>query len=298
MEICKILSGFDSISPSEFELNSEAISSGKLPDPSLFFTWYCEKAREIEKYTGSVEFSLKLLELALESLHSNSKIAKRFILATRHSLLRYNFYINSLASKLEQESVPTDEKTKILETLRTIDLRTFETGGGKKSQPINEPEPTSSDDFRNEASVNKVGKSFNSEDWITELGILDLILVNKFEEAFLLAQQNIFFPSVLKEEFSSSPINWLFIYCNDVAAECDNYLEYVKEDASINIVSPYQCEDFWSDVVNSYLGSDEWPYAQEQTVCLIATKCKMAQTILKPHINRSVNRIGDEETYF
>lgn len=294
MEICKVLSGFNSICPSDFELSSEAISSGKLPDPSLFFTWYCERAREIEKYTGSVEFSLKLLELALENLPSNSKIAKRFILATRHSLSRYNSYINSLASKLEQDTIPTEEKAKILETLRTIDLRTFETGGSKKSQPAAN-EPTSSDIFKSVASVNETWESFNSEDWVTELGILDHILVSKYEEALLLAQRSIFFPSALKEESSSSPIDWLINYCNNLALECDKYLESVKEDDSINIVSPCQCEDFWSDVVNSYLGSDERPFAKEQTVCLLVTKCKMADVILKTQIKR---KLEDEETYF
>ena len=300
MEICKVLSGFSPICPSEFELSSEAIASGKLPEPSLFFTWYCEKAREVEKYTGSVEFSLKLLDLALENLPSNSKIAKRFILATRNSLLRYNSHINSLASKLEQENISTEEKAAVLETLRTIDLKTFESGASKKLHTADGE--FSSNNFNIETHDNSSFEAFNSEDWATELEILNRILENKFEEAFLLAQQGIFFPNALKEKFSSNPIDWLVMYCRNVGIECEKYLRSVKEDVSINVVSPDQCEDFWSEVVNSYLGSDERPFAQEQTICLISAKCKMAEATLKSQPKRNVNKLGDaeeeDEVYF
>ena len=302
MEICKVLSGFGPICPSEFELSSEAISSGKLPEPALFFTWYCEKAREIEKYTGSVEFSLKLLDLALENLPSNSKIAKRFILATRQSLHRYNAYINSLASKLEQEGISTEEKTKILETIRTIDLKTFETGGSKKSQTSREA--FASEVLRSGPSLDESCDAFNSEDWTTELEILNHILENRFDEAFLLAQQSVFFPSALQEKFSNNPVDWLILYCKNITIECDNYIRSVKEDDSVAIISPKQCEDVWTDIVNSYLGADERPFAKEQTVCLILTKCKMAETILKLQTKRNLsvsvntNSYEDEESYF
>ena len=203
-----------------------------------------------------------------------------------------------MASKLENEGVSTEEKAKILETIRTIDLKTFETSGSKKSQPSNEI--SSYVTLKSDIDVNDSCEAFNSEDWATELGILNHILENRFDEAFLLAQQSIFFPNALKEKYSTNPVDWLVMYCKNIAIECDNYVQSVKEeDDSVSIISPDQCEDIWTDIVNSYLGTDERPFAKEQTVCLVLTKCKMAEAILKSQTKRNVNNnFDDEETYF
>lgn len=298
MEICRILSEFNPISPSEFELSNEAISLGKLPEPSLFFTWYCEKAREVEKYSGSVEFSIRLLDFALNNLSPISKIAKRFILATRHSLLRYNSYINSLAAKLDQDVVPTEEKIVILDTLRTIDLKTFETGGSYNKLSTS-CKASNFEAINTENCFNDSDEDFNSEDWDAELEILNLTLQNKFSEAYLLAQQSIFFPNALKENFSCNPENWLLIYCKNMASACDNYLRTVNENDSFNnILSSSQCNDFWTEVVNSYLDNSESTYAKEQIVSLISTKCKMAENILKIQAKSCLNNHDDEQAYF
>lgn len=291
MDICKVLAGFNPISPTDLDLSSNAINSGSLPEPSLFFTWYCEKAREIEKYTGSVEFSLKLLDLALEHISSNSRIAKRFILATRHSLIRYNAHINSLASKLDDENIPSEERASIFQTLRTIDLKTFEMSGRKLQMPSNQPDIELSEDHDEEIEI------YQSSDWSTEMGILDLILQGRFDEAFSYAQQIIFFPTALKERYSSNPIEWLSIYCKTVAQECEKYFESMNDD-SVQIIPPEQCNDLWSEIVNAYLGSDSsFPYKEEQSMCLLFTKSKMAQSVLKTRKNGSEIH-DDDESYF
>ena len=287
MDICKVLSGFNPVSPSDFNLSNEAISSEKLPNPALFFTWYCEKAREIEKYTGSVEFSLKLLELALENLPNNSRIAKRFILATRHSLLRYQAHVNYLAPKLEQENISSEEKSSILQTLRTIDLKTFEIGG-KKPTTIQENAVEimiRSDDDEEQFNI--------EEDWNNELEILDLILQDKINEAFGHAQKTIFFPSALLDKYSPNPIGWLEIYCKTLTRECNFYFETVEID-SIMPLSPEMCEDSWTEATNTFLGTAS--QAEEQIMCLILTKCQMAQKFLQSQKN--MDKFRNDETYF
>lgn len=291
MDICKVLSGFNPISPSDFDLTNEAISSEKLPNPTLFFTWYCEKAREIEKYTGSVDFSLKLLELALENLPSNSRIAKRFILATRHSLLRYEAHVNSLATKLEQENISAEEKASILQTLRTIDLKTFEMGNKKPSAVqetvIAESLIESDDDFD--------VKTRSGSDWSDELEILDLILQNRISEAFEHAQKSIFFPAAILDKHSSNPIEWLESYCKTLSQECNFYFESIKND-SLMPLSPEMCKDPWTEAMNDYLGTGMTSLAEEQNICLILTKSEMAQTALKAQNN--MEKFRDDEAYF
>lgn len=290
MDICKVLAGFNPISPSESDLSERAISSGNLPDPSLFFTWYCEKAREIEKYTGSVEFSLKLLDLALANLPSNARIAKRFILATRHSLLRYNAHINSLASKLEDEDLPAEEKASILQSLRTIDLKSFEMSGRRPSASNDESSNKSLEQEDDEI------EDYQPGDWTSEIEILDLILQSRFDEAFSLAQQSVFFPAALKDSY---PLEWLEIYCNTLCQECEKYFESLNNADSVQIISPSQCNDAWSEIVNSYLGSDiQTSYKEEQTMCLILTKSKMARSMLRTR-KISANKFEDENaSYF
>lgn len=294
MDICKVLANFNPISPSEFDLSENSINSGNLPDPSLFFTWYCEKAREIEKYTGSVEFSLKLLDSALRCLPSNSRIAKRFIMATKHSLLRYNAHINLLASKLEQDNVPAEEKASILQTLRTIDLKTFEMSGRKPAaSPVNESANTLTEVNHEEF------KNYHVVDWSTELEILDLILQSRFNEAFNLAQQGVFFPAALQDKYSSNPNRWLEIYCKTISQECEKYFESVN-DPAIQIIPPTECNDSWSEIVDAYLESEHQPsYREEQKMCLILTKSKMALSILSA--SKGVDKVeegDDDESYF
>lgn len=288
MDICKVLSGFNPVSPSDFNLSNEAISSEQLPNPALFFTWYCEKAREIEKYTGSVEFSLKLLELALENLPSNSRIAKRFILATRHSLLRYQAHVNSLAAKLEQENISSEEKASILQTLRTIDLKTFELGSKKPAiiqESIAETIIESDDEDEEEKKI--------EGDWDNELEILDLILQDKITDAFRHAQKSIFFPNALLEKYSPNPIGWLEIYCNTLVQECNFYFETVEQE-TIMPLSPEMCEDSWTMATNAYLGTV--PHEEEQVMCLILTKCQMAQKILQSQKN--IDQFKNDDSYF
>lgn len=288
MDICKVLSGFNPVSPSDFNLSNEAICSEKLPNPALFFTWYCEKAREIEKYTGSVEFSLKLLELALENLPNNSRIAKRFILATRHSLLRYQAHVNYLASKLEQENISSEEKSSILQTLRTIDLKTFEMESKKPAaiQEIAAKIIIQSDDDDEEP--------FNiEEDWNNNLELLDLILQDKINEAFGHAQKSIFFPSALLDKYSANPIVWLEIYCKTLTQECNFYFETIDKN-TIMPLSPEMCEDSWTEATDAFLGTAF--QAEEQIMCLILTKCQMAQKILKSQKN--MDKFRNDETYF
>lgn len=290
VDICEILSAFNPVSPSNFDYSNEAISSGKLPDPALFFTWYCEKAREIEKYTGSVEFSLKLLELALENLPSNARIAKRFILATRHSLSRYQTHINCLAARLEQENISAEEKTSILETLRTIDLKTFETGNKKPAASVTETTTENSSTF-DDSDDNDEGQNCNLEDWNHELEIIDLILQIRLKEAFEQAQKSIFFPSVLLDKYSSNPTGWLELYCNTLVQECNSYFESVRNNI-IMPLTPEMCKDAWTEATNAYLGTQITPHAEEQIMYLILTKCQMAETVLKAQKNM------DEEVYF
>jgi hypothetical protein len=285
MDICKVLSGFNPVSPSDFNLSNEAINSEKFPNPALFFTWYCEKAREIEKYTGSVEFSLKLLELALENLPSNSRIAKRFILATRHSLLRYQAHINSLAAKLEEEKISSEEKASILQTLRTIDLKTFELGS-KKSAVVQESVIESISDSEGEEQIDI------ERDWNNELEILDLILQDKISDAFGHAQKSIFFPSALLDNYSPNPTGWLKIYCKTLAKECYMYFETVKKDP-IMPLSPEMCEDSWTVTTNAYLGTS---HEEEQIMSLILTKCQMALKILQTQKN--MDKFCNDESYF
>lgn len=296
MDICKVLTGFNPISPSEFDLSEKALSSGSLPDPSLFFTWYCEKAREIEKYTGSVEFSLELLDLALGNLPSNARIAKRFILATRHSLLRYNAHINSLATKLEDETLSAEGKASILQSLRTIDLKTFEMSS-KKSTTDSKDE-TSTKQFNDETKKEEY-ENYQNEDWSAEIEILDLILQSRFDEAFDQAQQSVFFPAALIDKYSSNPMEWLEIYCRTLHQECEKYFESIDNYDSIQIIPPSQCNDPWSEIVNAYLGSDiQTSYTEEQKMYVILTKSKMAQSLLKmPKTN--ADKFEDEnESYF
>ena len=296
MDICKVLAGFNPISLSDFDLSERAISSGTLPDPSLFFTWYCEKARDIEKFTGSVEFGLNLLDLALGSLSSNSRIAKRFILATRHSLLRYNAHINSLASKLEQENLSAAEKVEILQTLRTIDLKTFEMSASK---PQASTGPTDNLINEHEQSDENVMEIFETANWDFELEIFNLILEGHFDEAFNHAQHSVFFPSALIE---TNPIEWLQIYSKTIGQECEKYFESIKG-TSVQILSPEQCEDSWTEIVNAYLGSGsddltKSSYMEEQTMCLLLTKSQMAQSILQSHLCAVELLEGEDATYF
>lgn len=288
MDICRVLSGLNSVSPSEFDFSGEAIISGKLPDPSLFFTWYCEKAREIEKHSGSAEFSLKLLELALTSLPSNARIAKRFILATRHSLVRYDAHINSLAAKLNHESTTEEEKAVILQTLRTIDLRTFEMG----TKPSIVPTEQSSKDQDEEAD--DVDEDFSSADWSLELEILDLILQSRIDEAYNRAQQGIFFSTALLEKYASNPIEWLVKYCKALTQESQIYFDSIK-DESVYFITPEVCKDSWSRTINSYLGG---VFSEEQFASLILAKSKMAQTVLAGQKKAAHVPVDNDDVYF
>ena len=289
-DICNILSQFNPISLSSNSLTNEAITSGNLPDPALFFTWYCEKAREIEKHTGSVELSLQLLDLALENIKSNSRIAKRFILATKNSLIKYQIHINSLASKLNQENVPLEEKASILQTLRRIDLREFEKSARAaaviiKNEDKNIPETNSEDSV----SFEQISDDFSPTDWSIETEIIDLIIENRYNEAFSQAQQSLFFPTALLEKYSSDPLEWLEQYCKALLNECEVYLNNLKDD-SIQLISAELCKDHWSFAINDHLKVSA---TKEQTICRILEKSKIALSTLKLSY-KPINKVDDE----
>lgn len=291
MDICKVLTEFDSISPSDFSVSLEALNSGRLPDPALFFTWYCEKAREIEKYTGSVEFSFKLLDLALQRIPHQARIAKRFIMATRQSLMRYSAHLTSLAAKLDAEDVTGEEKAEILETLKTIDLKTFEAGSGRRNNV-----PDIITDNPDEGPVEHVTE-FNSSQWDTELQILDFILQDRIQEAFNSAQQGIFFPSALHAKASADPVFWLEKYCQALVSEIEGHLLGTEERRII--FGPEICGDAWSGVVQDFLDKDALPFAEEQHLGLFLSKAKMAIGILSASARKRV-KIGcnDDDSYF
>lgn len=289
-DICKILSQFNPISLSSNSLTNEAITSGNLPNPALFFTWYCEKAREIEKHTGSVELSLQLLDLALENIKSNSRIAKRFILATKNSLIKYQIHINSLASKLDQENVPLEEKASILQTLRRIDLREFEKSARAPAVTIKNDDKNIPGFYsENSVSLEQISCDFSSSDWSIETEIIDLIIENHFNQAFSQAQQSLFFPTALLEKYSSDPLEWLEQYCKALINECEIYLNNLKDD-SIQLISAELCKDHWSFAINDHLKASA---TEEQTMCLILEKSKLALSTLKLSY-KPINKVEDE----
>lgn len=293
MDICRVLTEFDPISPSEFSVSLEALNSGRLPDPALFFTWYCEKAREMEKYSGSVELSLKILDLALQRLPNQARIAKRFIMATRQSLLRYSAHLNALAAKLDEKELSSEDKAAILQTLKTIDLKTFE-AGKRNSAAITDSTPSSPILIDNTSPPQQ--SEFNSSAWVTELQILDFILQDRINDALNFAQQGIFFPSVLAEKASANPVVWLQNYCHTLVSEIQDHLSALDNRDSRMIFGPEVCGDKWSAVVQDFLDSDTAPFAEEQQLGLILGKAKMAIGILSAR-NRA-NIVINDDSYF
>jgi hypothetical protein len=211
-----------------------------LPEPALFFTWYCEKAREIERQTGSVDQSLQFLDAALKRV-SGARLAKRFMNATRSSLLRYRAHLTNLAAKLEDTQTGPDEKVAILQALKTMDLREFE----RKSKPLPAQHLTSVPHF--EAPMNVASKEIepfrDSEpdfDLSSELDVIELILQNKLQEAYDTARRQFFFPSLLSQP--SSQTGWLYDFCTAMEHELsarangfstvafrDNWFQFVEK---------------------------------------------------------------------
>lgn len=285
--------------------SSSSDNDDNLPNPSIFFTWYCEKAREIEKNTGSVELSLSLLDYALNNV-SNSRLAKRFIMATRASLVKYNKYIVDLTAKLELESVSDSEKLSILNTLRSIDLKEYEKSCKKVKAPPNVPTILPSPDT---ASTSTSADSIEdkSTDWSFELNVLDLILQSKFNEAFDTVQSSIFFPTILLDACNdeTTRIRWLSEYCSVLVLEFREYINKSQSDFShLSLISSdlFEDDDPWSKIVLDTVYNINSTNT-EQMVYLINSKAKSALSLLKSikpssHNDKKMNRSSSESEIF
>ena len=230
------------------------------PDPALFFTLYCERARDIERETGSTEAALELLDFGLNGV-GGCRLARRFITATRNSLLRYRAHLAALTAKLNSGEVEPGEKARLLETIRSLDWREFEKKSVRPSavvdnktadreQPLElvaEPEP---EDFEDVAI-----------DWSAELDIMEAILRHDIDEAFQLAQKSVYFPlpSLIKES-SENQIWWLQEYCQCI----------IKELPDGEVVIPASlCQDPFSAAVGD-----------EDTTTLLLLKTRIALNVL------------------
>lgn len=283
-DICEQLGHFSPVSSFVASEDSQLLPVD-LPDPALFFTWYCEKAREIEKNTGSVELSLQLLDLALANV-SGSRIARRFITATKGSLLRFRTHLLSLAAKLERPDVSGEDKAAILATLKTIDLREFEkrtrSGGeaqqtsrvvGARGEQSDQATAEGPKRFGPDASTESDASAIPSADWTLELSVLDLILQEKFDEAFSVARQTVFFPTALLELHSKDPLEWLQGYCTALVDQCS-----IRADDEAQVPEEL-CDDPWTATVNEQLGISR-QHTDEQTLQLVLAKARMATTLL------------------
>jgi hypothetical protein len=268
MDLCVVLSHFSPVTPSNLSYSNDSIAVGNLPDPNLFFTWYCEKAREVEKYSGSIEFGIKLLDLALNNLSPSSRIAKRFILATRNSLTKYNLYINNLAKKIENDTISHQERSDILQALRSADLKSFETMGVPKSCINDEPSELVDDSL----------DPIKSPDFSTDMSLLDLIIQEKFRDAFSQARHIVFFPSAILENNQLDHFVWLKSYCNALIKECTVYFDSLNSPHITGYVTPEMCGDRLSQAIFEF--SQDENQTEEQAMSLLLAKSKMAVSVL------------------
>lgn len=224
------------------------------PDPAMFFTLYCERARDVERETGSTETALQLLDSALNGV-GGCRLARRFITATRNSLLRYRAHLGTLVARLNSGEVEGAERAQLLETIRALDWREYE----KKSVrtvvvPIEEKtEPEQEQFVEFEASM---------VDWSDELEIMEAILGDNLDEALGLAQKNVYFASVssLIRESPEKQIWWLKEYCRCVAEEL--------KDCEL-IIPASLCGDAFSTAIRD-----------EDSTSLLLLKTRMALQVL------------------
>lgn len=243
--------------------NSTCFDDNSLPDPELFFTWYCEQARDIERRSGSCEAAIDLLDCALSRLSGRS-LAKRFINATRNSLLRYQGHLAAMAAKLNDASLSNDEKIKILESIRSANWREYEQQRSVKPRSIDLD--TSSNASAAAAAVSSTSASqsssmpvpvpaFNSPvnasasvDWSTELAVLDAVSQGNWNDAIQAASRSTPFPVIPDRE---QACEWLLQYCQVLKDELQAYC--IKKDGCIRIVPASMCNDPWSALVEGTL---------------------------------------------
>ncbi len=247
-----------------------------LPDPELFFTWYCERARDIERGSGSCEAAIELLDAALARLSGRS-LAKRFITATRNSLLRYRGHLAALASKLNSKEIASEEKARLLENIRSADWSDFEQ---QRTRPPIKPEPTEAvEDVKQNYSSNCAAVEFVQDsgiDWSVEEGVLDSILRGNLTEAINFASQSIPFPVLPEGEQARV---WLAGYCQVLQEELTRKPE---ESCNLRTVPSSLCNDPWSSLVEGQVGcSLTLAGEDEQIISLLAVKSEMALKLLQ-----------------
>ena len=234
----------------------------ELPDPTLFFTWYCEKARELERVNGSIVTSLQLLDTALAAIgHGRARLAKRFINATKTSLLRYHAYLLQLEAKLDDPEVSAAEKASILQVIRTIDLREYERRAQVQQsqaarQVAEEPSHLLTSQVDAESSEGLI-------DWAAEYAIFDLIAHGNDDEALCVARESFFFPQMLLN-VDKDPSAWLLKFCEAV-------LEELKECDSVAF------DDDWTDFVAKNVPDAKSPIDSNA----VAARARKARDVLK-----------------
>ena len=251
-------------------------SSAQLPDPELFFTWYCERARDIERGSGSSEAAIELLDLALSRLASSRSLARRFITATRNSLLRYRAHLASLAARLSSggREVSAEEKARLIEAIRSADWREFEQQ--RNTKPVIKAAEVS---IALEQETGEVEQCSSIEvpniDWSVELSVLDAVLRGNWSEAISLAAQSTPFPFLPEGEEARQ---WLLRYCQVLREELQSY----DSQASLRTIPASLCNDPWSALVEGEIGcalttADE----DDQAISLLRIKSVMAMNQLK-----------------
>jgi hypothetical protein len=246
---------------------------GRLPDPELFFTWYCERARDIERSSGSCEAAIELLDSALVKLAGGRSLARRFITATRHSLLRYRAHLASLANRLSNKEVSAEEKGKLLDAIRSADWGEFE-------QQRNRPEVKAETEVVITAEQSLLQESDETAsviDWSVELSVLDAILRESWAEAINLASQSTPFPFLPEGEEAR---RWLERYCQVLQEELGSFKQ--QQPGNLRIIPASLCNDPWSEVVEGQVGcaltaADE----DEQVISLLTLKSALATNLLK-----------------
>lgn len=242
------------------------------PDPALFFTWYCEQARDIERSTGSTEEALNLLDSALSRLSqsgtSSNRLARRFITATRNSLLRYRLHLAALVGRLNDGEVGAEgEKAQLLASIRALDWREYErslgvvktsgsSSGSSGSGNINISNGIANSNTSNTSNALEPPNvpAFNSPlttaDWTDELTILDAIIEGRLDDAIQVAKQGI--PLSVSADQSA----WLREYCRVLVDEMRDI-----SDSELRIIPATMITgDEWSAVVE---GNQNKCYSQK-----------------------------------
>lgn len=262
------------------------------PDPELFFTWYCERAREIERTTGDSQAALDLLDSALSRLPATRSLARRFMTATRNSLLRYRAHLAALAAALKVAG--EEERGRLLEGIRAADWREYEQQRGGKAAGAGEmvgesvgtlvaaaeakaevdtPSPSSSSSCSSSSSPSSL-----EADWSLEIGLLDAVLQENWSEVSQLAAQ--LTPAVPESEEQLRHL--LLGFCQLLQEELREHRRG-GDGTNLRVIPAGLCRDPWSELVEDQIGcslsltADE----EERMISLLLIKSEMAQSLLK-----------------